>query len=146
VAIADNGDQSVLMASGPGAGILNVVAGTGGNGPYLQDGLSATGATAELNDPQGIAISPLGTLYITDGIMRAIRVVPALSGIVAGRAMTAGNMYTLVGALPIASPSGASNGTQWVVTHVTRPIGIVLSPFGGVFFSDAGTGQVREIG
>lgn len=146
VAIADNGDQSILLMSGPGLGMLSVVAGTGSNGPYLQDGLSATGATAELNDPQGIAISPLGTLYITDGIMRTIRVVPTMSGIVQGRAMTAGNMYTLAGALPIASPSGANNATQWVTAHVSRPMGIVLSPFGGVFFSDAGTGQVREIG
>jgi len=146
LAIADNGDQSVLMTSGTGTGTLNVVAGTGGNGPYLLDGLSATGPTAELNDPEGIAISPLGTLYITDGLMRTIRVVPAMAGTVLGRPMTAGNMYTLAGALPITNSSGAGNGTQWVTTHVDRPMGIVLSPYGGVFFSDAGTGQVREIG
>jgi hypothetical protein len=146
LAIADNGDQSVLETNGNGASTLVVVAGTGGNGPYVADGLSATGASAELNDPEGIAISQLGTIYVTDGLMHTIRVVPAISGTVQGRAMTAGNMYTLAGALPVSNSSGAGNGTSWVATRVSRPIGIALSPFGGVFFSDAGTGQVREIG
>jgi hypothetical protein len=123
-----------------------VVAGTGGNGPYLQDGLSATGPTAELNDPEDVAISSLGTLYITDGLMHAIRIVPMTTGVVQGRAMNAGAMYTLAGAVPVSDASGAGNGTQWITTRVDRPVGIALSPFGGVFFSDAGTGQVREIG
>jgi hypothetical protein len=147
LAIADNGDQSVLEVMPQGLGSISVVAGTGGNGPYLQDGLSATGPTAELNDPQGVAISSLGTLYITDGLMHAIRVVPAVTGVVQGRAMTAGAMYTLAGAIPVTDPSAAAgNGTQWITTRVNRPVGVALSPFGGVFFSDAGTGQVREIG
>jgi hypothetical protein len=145
LAIADNGDQSVLEVS-PASGTTTVVAGTGGNGPYLQDGLSATGVPGELNDPEGVAISSLGTLYVTDGLMHVIRVVPAISGTVQGRPMTAGDMYTLAGALPVSDASGAGNGTQWVLTRVDRPVGIALSPFGGVFFSDAGTGQVRELG
>ena len=45
--IADNGDQSVLEVSPQGLGLLAAVAGGGGNGPYLEDGLSATGPTAE---------------------------------------------------------------------------------------------------
>jgi hypothetical protein len=146
LAIADNGDQSVLEATPQGVGTISVVAGTGGNGPYLQDGLSATGPTAELNDPEGVAVSSLGTLYITDGLMHAIRVVPAVTGTVLGRAMNAGDMYTLAGAMPVSDPSGAGNGTQWITTRVNRPVGIALSPFGGVFFSDARTGQVRAIG
>ena len=64
-----------------GAGdIAVVVGGTGSYGPYLADGLSATGPTAELNDPRGLAIGPSGALFVTDGFMHAVRVVPASDG------------------------------------------------------------------
>ena len=145
LAIADNGDQSVLEATPQGVGTISVVAGTGGNGPYLQDGLSATGPTAELNDPEGVAVSSLGTLSLTDGLMHAIRVVPAGTGTVLGRAMNAGDMYTLAGAMPVSDPSGAGNGTQWVTTRVNRPVGIALSPFGGVFFVGRASGHMGRL-
>jgi hypothetical protein len=141
--IADEGDQSVLQATA--AGQLTLVAGTGGNGPYLQDGLSATGVAAELNDPEGVALSAIGTVFIADGAMSTIRFVPAVSGTIAGRPVSAGDMYTLAGALPVTTSAGLGNGTKWIITHMDRPTGIVISPFGGVFYSDAGTGQVREI-
>ena len=81
-----------------------------------------------LNDPEGVTISSLGALYITDGVMHAIRVVPALTGVVQGRTMTAGDMYTLAGALPLADPSGAGNGTRWITTRLDRPVGIRALP------------------
>jgi len=143
VFIADNGDQSVLDDTV--AGRVTVVAGgTGSNGPYLSDGLSATGVAAELNDAEGIALGS-SAMFITDGALHTIRVVPFAATVITGRAMTAGDMYTLVGALPITTSSGLGNGTQWVLAHLGRPIGIVVDPSGDVFFSDAGTGQVREI-
>jgi hypothetical protein len=143
VFIADNGDQSVLDDTV--AGQVTVVAGgTGSNGPYLSDGLSATGVAAELNDAEGIAIGS-SSMFITDGAQHAIRVVPFATTVITGRPMTAGDMYTLAGALPITTSAGLGNGTQWVLTHVDRPTGIVIDPSGDVFFSDAGTGQVREI-
>ena len=52
-------------------------AGTGSYGPYLADGLPANGPTAELNDPRGLAVGPTGALFVTDGFMHVIRVVPA---------------------------------------------------------------------
>jgi hypothetical protein len=142
--IGDKGDQSVLALARTDQ--LLVVAGMGSNGPYLQDGLSATGPTAELNDIEGVALSPLGALYVTDGALRAVRVVPAVSGPVLGRSMTAGDMYTLAGALPVSDATGAGNGTTWVVTRMDRPSGIAVSPFGTVFYSDAGAGKVVELG
>ena len=86
--MADSGDQSVLLApdrggtfygTAVGAGDIGVVVGgTGGYGPYLADGLSANGPAAELNDPRGIAVGPTGALFVTDGFMHVIRVVPAV--------------------------------------------------------------------
>jgi len=141
--IADNGDQSVLEDTVAGRDTV-VAGGTGSNGPYLSDGLSATGVTAELNDAEGIALGP-SAMFITDGALHAIRVEPFAATVITGRAMTAGDMYTVAGALPITSSAGLGNGTQWVLTHIERPTGIVVDPTGDIFFSDAGTGQVREI-
>ena len=66
VFIADSGDQSILelpVSSGSdygtsiAAGGIAAIVGEGGNGPYLEDGLPALSQTAELNDPEGIAVS-----------------------------------------------------------------------------------------
>ena len=88
--VADSGDQSVLLAPARtgiyygttigGGDIGVVVGGTGSYGPYLADGLPATGPAAELNDPRGLAVGPTGALYVSDGFMHVIRVVPATSG------------------------------------------------------------------
>jgi hypothetical protein len=142
--IADRGDQSVVALTRSGQ--LLLWAGDGSNGPYLADGLSATGVAAELNDPEGVAVSALGALYITDGDLRAIRVVPAVSGPVLGRNMVAGDMYTAAGALPVTDATGTGNGTSWIITRVDRPTGLAISPFGTVFYSDAGTGTVEQLG
>ncbi len=155
VLVADSGDQSVLLAAAQGgdyygtalgAGDIGVVVGgTGSYGPYLADGLSATGATAELNDPRGLAVGPTGALFVTDGFMHAIRVVPATTGTLLGRAMKGGGLYTAAGALPVSSAAGLGDGTRWVLTQLGNPTGIAASPAGAVYFSDGGLDAVRVI-
>jgi hypothetical protein len=154
--VADAGDQSVLLApsaggtyygAAVGAGDLGVVVGgTGSYGPYLADGLSATGIGAELNDPRGLALTPTGTLVMTDGFMHVIRFVPARTGTEFGRAVTAGDLYTLAGALPVATSIGTGDGTRWVLTHLGVPTGVTATPGGAVLYSDAATGLLRSIG
>ncbi len=154
--VADAGDQSVLIApthSGTyygatvGADDLGViVGGTGSYGPYLADGLSATGIAAELNDPRGLALSPTGSLVVTDGFMHVIRFVPARSGTEFGRTVTAGDLYTLAGALPVTTAAGAGDGTRWVLTHVGVPAGVAVTASGAVLYSDAALGMIRGIG
>jgi hypothetical protein len=153
--IADAGDQSVLEVpvhggyyydTVIGGNDIGVIVGTGGNGPYLADGLSATGPAAELNDPEGIAVSATGTLYITDGSMHAIRVLPRTTMTLFGRTMTGSDLYTLAGALPTSpTPAAAGDGTRWVLTHLGLPIGITVAPSGVVTFSDRADDQVRQI-
>ena len=93
-----------------GAGDIGVVVGGSGTyGPYLADGLPATGPTAELDDPRGLAVGPTGALFVTDGFMHAIRVVPASDETLLGHAMTGGDLYTVAGALPVQSVAGAGN-------------------------------------
>jgi trimeric autotransporter adhesin len=154
--VADSGDQSVLLApartgtyygTAVGAGDIDVVVGgTGGYQPYLADGLSATGTTAELNDPRGLALGPDDALFVTDGFMHCIRVVPASSGSLLGRTMTGGDFYTAAGALTVTSPAGLGDGTRWVLTHMGTPSGVAVSASGDVYFSDASLDDVRVIG
>jgi hypothetical protein len=154
--VADRGDQSVLLATASGgtfygtavaAGDIGVVVGgTGSYGPYIADGLSATGATAELNDVQDIALGPTGALVLTDGFMHVIRVVPAQSGPMFGRSMSAGDLYTVAGALPVGNASGGGNGTRWVATHMGTPTGVAVTRSGKAVYSDAATGGVVGVG
>jgi sugar lactone lactonase YvrE len=153
--VADQGDQSVLEApvhggfyygTVIGGGDIATIVGGNGHGPYLEDGLPAASVAAEMNDPEGLAVGSDGTLYITDGAMHCIRVVPDATRSLFGRAMKGGSLYTLAGALPISTSSGAGNGTRWVLTHLGVPTGIAVAPSGDVIFSDRGLSQVREIG
>jgi hypothetical protein len=152
--IADEGDDEVLEVPGMsgmhygesiGAGDLAVIVGTGANGPYLIDGLPATGETAELNDPQGLAVSPAGTLFVADGNMHCIRMVPSSSAVVFERSVNGGSMYTLAGALTVQNSSGGGNGTRWILGHMDVPVGLALSDNGDLYFSDRGLNQVRQI-
>jgi sugar lactone lactonase YvrE len=152
--VADRGDDEVLelpvsggmhYGTSIGAGDLGVVVGTGGNGPYLVDGLPATSEAAELNDPEGVAVNATGTLFVADGSMHCIRAVPASSASVFGRSMSGGSLYTLAGALTIGNDTGAGNGTRWILTHMGMPTGLALSDEGDLYFSDQGLNQIREI-
>ena len=154
--VADNGDQSVLLASPRGGTYYGsavgaddigvVVGGTGSYGPYLADGLSATGPTAELNDPRGLAVGPTGALFVTDGFMHVIRVVPATAGTFLGRPMAAGDLYTVAGALPVKTAAGLGDGTRWVLTRTGTPVGVAVSPSGTVYYGDGSLDTVRAIG
>jgi hypothetical protein len=154
--VADSGDQSVLLApvqggtfygSAVGSGAIGVVVGgSGGYGPYVADGLAANGPTAELNDPRGLAVGANGALFVTDGFLHVIRVVRSSSGTLLGRTMKAGDLYTAAGALPVATPEGDNDGTRWVLTTMSTPVGVAVSSAGTVYYADAGLSMVRAIG
>jgi NHL repeat len=155
--VADSGDQSVLLApahaggsfygSKVGAGDLGVVlGGTGSYGPYLADGLPANGPTAELNDPRGLAVGPTGALFVTDGSMHVIRVVPAVDETLFGRTMKAGDLYSVAGAVPVTTAAGSNDGTHWVGPQMGTPVGVAASASGALYYADNASDTVRVIG
>jgi hypothetical protein len=152
--VADRGDDDVLevpvsagiyYGTSIGGDDLAVIAGMGGNGPYLTDGLGATSEVAELNDPEGVAVDARGDLFVADGAMHSIRVVPSASATVLGQRMSGGDMYTVAGALTVQNASGGGDGTRWVRSHMDVPIGVAVTGSGHVYFSDRGLDQVREL-
>ncbi len=76
------------------SGIITTVAGDGTSG-YSGDGGPATGA--QLNRGYGLAVDEAGNLYLADGSNYCVRMVAASSGTYYGIAVTAGNIYTIVG-------------------------------------------------
>ena len=155
VLVADAGDQSVLLAAAQAGSyfgtrigaddIAVVVGGTGSYGPYLADGLSATGPAAELNDPRGLALGPTGALFVSDGFMHAVRIVPDSDETLFGRAMTTGDLYTAAGAVPVSSPAGLGDGTRWVLTHLGTAVGVAVSAAGTLYVADSTFDLVRAI-
>ncbi len=148
--VSDGGGEEVLdLPPGSGtyygthirAGDLGVVAGMGMYGPYLVDGLPATGQTAELNSPADIALDDAGDLFIADPYSSCIREVPARDVTERGKALTAGDMYTVAGAIP--SYSGGS--TTWSGPEMLYPSGVAVSRDGTVVYSDQGANVVREL-
>ena len=76
------------------AGDIYTVAGNGKQG-FAGDGGPA--ASAELDNPQGVAADAAGNLLIADSFNNRIRAVAAKTGTFYGKAMTAGHIYTLAG-------------------------------------------------
>jgi hypothetical protein len=152
VLVADQGNRTVReLAAHDGtffgvaiaAGHLGTVAGEGSYGPYLQDGLSAQGETAEVNFPTGIAVDAAGDLYIADGAMHAIRFVPAVITTWRGKVATAGSMELAAGAL--SSGGILDDRTSWVQTRMTDPEGLTLSPHGQLVYADRQADVVRRL-
>ena len=154
--VADSGDQSVLLApvragsfygTPVGAGDIGVIlGGTASYGPCALDGLPAVGPAAELDDPRGLAVGPTGALFVTDGFMHVIRVVPPTTATLLGRTMKGGDLYTAAAALPVSTAEGTNDGTRWVLTTMDIPTGVAVASSGALFFADAGFGSVRAFG
>jgi hypothetical protein len=152
VLVADQGNRTIReLAAHTGtffgvalaADHLGTVAGEGSYGPYLQDGLSALGETAEINFPTGLVVDPAGDLYIADGSMHALRFVPAVATTLRGKAADADAMYLAAGAL--SSGGILDDQTSWVQTRMIDPTGLTLSPRGQLIYADGQADVVREL-
>ncbi len=149
--IADQGNRTIrelAVRTGTYYGVpiaanhLGTVAGDGSYGPYLIDGLSAQGETAELNFPTAVALDNGDDLYIADGAEHAIRFVPAGTTTLLGKPAQGGDMYTVAGAM---GTGPLYNRTIWIQTRMLEPAGLALSPGGELVYSDSQADVVREL-
>ena len=153
VLIADEGNSAVREVAGRSStfygvsvtsGDIATVAGQDTYTEYLNDGLSASGPVSDVNYPAGLAVDAAGDLFIADSYDRSIREVPARTGTLFGRAVVRDDLYTVVGMLATGGVA-AGDGTRWILSHVTYPVGIAVGPDGSLYFSDRGADTVRRI-
>src|SRR5207247_881331 len=110
-------------------GIISTVAGNGTSG-FSGDGGPAQGAA--LRRPQGVAVAPDGSLYIADtGNARIRRVGP--DGIIR---TVAGNGTVQFG----------GDGGPATQAGLGNPVGVAVSPDGGLYIADTGHHRVRRVG
>jgi sugar lactone lactonase YvrE len=125
--IADT-DNSVIRKVSAATGVISTVAGNGSYG-YAGDGGAAT--SAELNEPQAIAVDGGGNLYIADTNNRVIRKVAA-NGIISTVAGTGSYGY--------AGDGGAATSAE-----LSSPYGIAVDAAGNLYIADTYNEVVRKV-
>ncbi|WP_263354035.1 chitobiase/beta-hexosaminidase C-terminal domain-containing protein [Acidicapsa acidisoli] len=123
---AKTGLISTVAGNGFGAGSGKKGSGTGG---YAGDGGAAT--SAELFNPEGVAVDSAGNLYIADHGNGAIREV-STAGIITTIAGNGTNGY---------NGSGGSDGKN----ELSGPEKITFDKTGNLYIADAGNNLVREV-
>ncbi len=115
------------------AGNIYTIAGNGAFG-YSGDGGLAT--SAELARPAGLAIDRAGNLLIADSLDCVVRVVAVRSGTFYGRAMTAGDIYTIAGTGRRGYSGDGGPGTS---AKLSGPAGVSIDRAGNAVIADTGT-------
>jgi sugar lactone lactonase YvrE len=118
---------------------IYTVAGNGSPG-FSGDGGPAT--SAELNDPDGVAVDSTGNLVIADTVNNRIRVIAASTGTFYGQAMTAGNIYTVAGN-GLRGFSG--DGGPATSAELNLPDAVTMSPAGNLLIADTVNNRIRVI-
>ncbi len=111
------------------AGMISTIAGSGPAG-YSGDGGPATAAT--LKSPVGLAVDPVGDLYIADSGNNRVRVVDALSGNITTLAGNGGEEFT--------GDAGPST-----LAGLYDPFAVVFTQGGDLYLSDLFHMRIRRI-
>ena len=107
---------------------------------YAGDGGPAR--SAELSDPDGVAVDGAGNLVITDTPSNRVRVVATRSGTFYGIAMTKGDIYSVAGD----GPSGWNgDGIPATTAQLSSPLGVAVNRAGDLVICDAISNRVRVI-
>lgn len=110
-------------------GIITTVAGTVTAG-YNGDDIPAT--SAMLNGPRGVAVDPVGNLFIADTLNSRVRRVDAQSGII-----------TTVAGTGI--PGFSGEGSSPTAASMFYPRYVSLDHAGNLYISDAGNSRIRRV-
>jgi hypothetical protein len=146
--IADSANDRVrVVAVGDGtfygramtAGDIYTVAGNGTTG-FSGDGGPAT--SAELDGPRGVTVDGDGNLVIADRGNNRVRVIAAGTGTFYGRAMTAGDIYTVAGT---GSLGFSGDGGPATSAELASPDQAAVDGAGNLVIADGANGRVRVV-
>jgi hypothetical protein len=132
---ADTGAVRKVSSSG----FLTTPAGTEAEGP-LGEGGAAT--RASLYAARGVAVDRSGNLVIADDGNERVRVVAAATGSFYGRAMTAGDIYTVAGD---GTDAFSGDGGPATSAELSEPEGVVVDGAGNLLIAATGNSRVREV-
>lgn len=125
VYFADDGNNCIRKISG---GVISTVAGNGSSG-YSGDGAAAT--SAQLNNPNGIAVDASGTIYIADAGNNRIRKVKG--GTISPFAGNGNSKFS-------------GDGNMAASASFNNPMGVAVDAAGNIYVADAGNHRIRKIG
>jgi trimeric autotransporter adhesin len=120
------------------AGHIYTIAGTGRRG---NSGDGGPAARAEVGEPAGLTRDNQGNLLIATRNGGLIRVVAAATGRFYGRAMTAGDIYTIAGG----GTGGLGDGGPATSAVLTQPGAVLVDAAGDVLICDTADGRIREV-
>ena len=123
------------------APVINTVAGDGFLG-YSGDGKAA--ASAQLQNPEGVAVDAAGNLYIADTDNDRIRMVAATTGTMFGGTLStvAGDIYTVAGD---ATVGYAGDGGLATSAELNGPYGVAVDSAGNIYIADSLNGRIRKV-
>jgi NHL repeat-containing protein len=121
------------------AGDIYTVAGDGTQG-LSGDGGPAT--SAELLDPQGVAVDSAGNLVIADARNNRVRVAAASTGSFYGQPMSAGDIYTVAG-----DGTGGFSGDGGPAANagLNSPLGVAVDAAGDLVIADFADNRIRKV-
>jgi sugar lactone lactonase YvrE len=121
--IADSANSRIRKVSG---GVITTFAGDGVAG---FSGDSGPAVSARFNNPQGVAVTSTGTVYIADTLNYRIRRVA--SGVVT----------TIVGT----GVPGYSEGLSGLATQIGHVTSLAVDNVGSLYFGDGGNARIRKV-
>ena len=113
-----------------------------GNGRFGFSGDGGPAIKAHVDAPVQVAVDGTGNLLIAAGGNQRIRVVAVKTGTFYGRAMTAGDIYTVAGNGTMGYFGDGGPATQ---AELFNPAGVALNKTGGFVIADTGNHRIRAV-
>lgn len=114
------------------------------DGTETNTGQGGSATAAAMNHPDGVTQAG-GNVYVADTNGNRIEEIPGSSGTQWGIAMTAGDVYTVVGSDTGTAGVSCSNGTAMASCLLDAPQGVTVDSAGDLFVADTGNNRVLEI-
>jgi uncharacterized protein YheU (UPF0270 family) len=113
-----------------------------GNGQFGFSGDGGPATAAALNVPFGVTVDASGNLVIADSFNSRIRVVAAHDGTFYGKAMTAGDIYTVAGNNAIGY---SGDGGPGIKAELNTPYSVTMDGAGNLVIADTFSQRIREL-